>query len=518
MRVPIPALVMLFVSARSPAEEPVWRASIQPVRHQEPVKDEKKDVVPPLEKMPEPPPAPTRPPNIQGSPFSLGKAPLGLDEVFESVGRHYPLLRAIEEERAIAGGRLLSALGAFDTNLRASSGNIPLGTYENYRFSSGIEQPFTGSGITVFSQYRGGYGDFPIYYGERKTAQGGELRGGVSVPLLRDSEIDRRRASLQQAALNRDAAEPIINRQQIDIERAAARSYWNWVAAGERLRLAQQLAQLASERDRQLRELQQNKLLARIDRIDNQQNIAGRQTLLVEAQLRFQQAAIELSLFLRDDRGEPSIAGRERLPAFPVLAPVSPGEFDRELEAAFEQRPELQRLRLQRQALEVDLRLAQNQLQPTLNAFVVGSQDMGLGTPSSGPNRLDRSSLEAGFEFQLPFQRREAFGRVETARAQLRQLAAQEQFQRDAIRSEVQAAFASVERSYELHQQAARRVDLARQVADAERQRLKDGDSDVLRVTLREQAAFEAELIEVAAKLDYFRSVAEFKAAVGRIR
>jgi hypothetical protein len=34
-------------------------------------------------------------------------------------------------------------------------------------------------------------------------------------------------------------------------------------------------------------------------------------------------------------------------------------------------------------------------------------------------------------------------------------------------------------------------------------------------VTLREQAAFEAEVIEVGAQQDYFRAEAEFRAAIG---
>jgi outer membrane protein TolC len=440
---------------------------------------------------------------------------LTLDEVLDSVERDYPLLRAVEEERAITGGRLLSAMGAFDTNLRSGSYNIPIGTYENYRLITGIEQPFTTSGVNTFAQYRYGLGDFPVYYGDRKTGEGGEFRAGVSVPLLRDNSIDRRRANLRQARLNREAADPVVDRQRIDFLRAAARTYWGWIAAGERLRLAQHLADLANERDKQLKDLQENKLIARIDRIDNQQNIAGRQAVLVETQLRYQQATIELSLFLRNEQGDPTLPGAERLPRFPGMVPADPKRFEADLEAAFENRPELKRLRLQREAAEVELRLALNQTLPGLNAYVAGSQDMGFGKPRTGPDRLERSTFEMGFEFQVPVQRRDALGRVETARGQVRQIANQEQFQRDSIRAEVQGNFAAVDRAFQLHEQAVLRVQLARQVAEAERQRLKDGDSDVLRVTLREQAAFDAELLEVAAKFEYFRAIADYRAALG---
>ena len=60
------------------------------------------------------------------------------------------------------------------------------------------------------------------------------------------------------------------------------------------------------------------------------------------------------------------------------------------------------------------------------------------------------------------------------------------------MRAEVQDTFSALERSFEFYQQAKKRVELARLVARAERQQLRLGRSDVLRVTLREQAAFDA--------------------------
>jgi len=83
------------------------------------------------------------------------------------------------------------------------------------------------------------------------------------------------------------------------------------------------------------------------------------------------------------------------------------------------------------------------------------------------------------------------------------------------VRAEVQDAFSALERAVEFYRQAKQRVDLARLVARAERALLAGGRSDVLRVTLREQAAFDAEVVEIGALLDYFRALADFRAAVG---
>lgn len=501
-------------------------AAIQPVGHTEPAADNKFAAAQPQLPPPrpveqlapklgaEPPAGPGPLPPVVGSPASPG-GPLGLDEVLASVEQHYPLLRAVEQERFVAGGRLLSAMGAFDTNL--SAGVEGQGTtYDNVRPGVGITQGLPFGGLGVFAGYRGGYGEFPTYNLGQKTADGGEFRAGVTVPLLRDRAIDRPRANVQQARIDVALAEPVIERQRLDFLRAAARTYWGWVAAGLRLKVAENLVRLAVERDDQLKARVEAGPGAQIERVDNQQNIALRNGLLVQAQRAFQQATIELSLFLRDPAGCPTLAGPDRLPAFPAVLPVNPADFPAALQAAFDLRPEPRRLRLQRDKAAVELRLAENQTLPALNATVAAAQDVGFGRSSlSGPNGLDRTTVGAGLALGLPVQLRDARGRAAAARAQLIQFEQQVRNAEDVVRAEVQDTFSALERAYEFYQQAGKRVDLARFVARAERERLRIGQSDVLRVTLREQAAFDAEVVEIGAQFDYFRALADFRAAVG---
>ena len=476
--------------------------------------------LPPLPVAPVPkpgaePPAPPRAlPTLRGAATSVG-GPLGLDEVLDSVERSYPLLRAAEQERAIAGGRLVSAMGAFDLNLTAGADGQGT-TYDNIRSGVGVSQGFPIAGLGAFAGYRNGSGDFPTYNLGQKTADGGEFRAGLTIPLMRDRAIDRPRANVMQARIDVRLAEPVIERQRLDFQRAASRTYWNWVAAGQRLQVAASLVKLAVERDDQLKARVEAGPTANIERIDNQQNIALRNGVLVQAQRGFQQATIELSLFLRDAESRPTLAGVDRLPAFPDVGPVDPNVFDAALRTALDQRPEPIRLRLQRDRAAVEQRLAANQTLPSLNAIVSASQDVGFGKSSlSGPNGLDRTAVGAGLAFQLPVQRRDARGRIMLAQAQLAQIDQQLRHTEDVVRAEVQDTFSALERAFEFHQQAKKRVELARLVARAEREQLRLGRSDVLRVTLREQAAFDAEIGEIGAHQDYFRALADFKAAMG---
>ncbi|HVK10602.1 MAG TPA: TolC family protein, partial [Gemmataceae bacterium] len=495
-----------FAAAADPTRETQFAAA-QDVPAPKPKAEPKIGDVPPL-----PSPAP---PAVRGTAPSTGGA-LSLAEVLDAVERHYPLLRAVEAERVVAGGRLLSSYGAFDLNLTGSVEN-QTGTYESTRTSLGLSQGLPFAGLGLFAGYRTGSGEFPTYNLGQKTAESGEFRAGVTVPLLRDRAIDRPRATVAQAGLDVQIAEPTIDRQRLDFQRAAARTYWAWVGAGQRLRVAEELVKLADERDGQLRARVQVGPLANIERVDNQQFLAQRNGLLVQAQRAFQQAGIELSLFLRDATGRPTLAGLDRLPSFPPVGPVDPAGFDAALAAALEARPEPRRLRLQRERALVDLRLAENQTLPAVNAVVAGTQDVGPGKSSlSGPNGLDRASLNAGVLVQFPIQFREARGRVMTAQAQVAQLELQLRQAEDVVRAEVQDTFSALERAAEFHKQAAQRVELARVVAAASRERLRLGTANVLEVTQREAAAFDAEVTEIGARQDYFRALAEFRAAVGR--
>jgi outer membrane protein TolC len=454
-------------------------------------------------------------PFIPGGIPSVG-GPLGLLDVLDSVEKHYPLLQAIEQERAIAGGKLVSAMGNFDLNVIASGDSTAPATYDNFRGNVGLNQMLPVGGMSVFGGYRNGYGDFPTYNLSQLTADGGEMRAGMIIPLAKDREIDRPRAGVQQARIDVQITEPMIERQRLDFKRAAARTYWSWIANGQRLRVAQEMVKLAVERDGQLKARVEAGPAANIERIDNQQNIAFRNGLMVQSQRAFQQSSIDLSLFLRDEIGAPTIAGPDRLPDFPLVQEVDLSAFDAALGTAMEMRPEPRRLRLQREKAAVELNLARNQTRQSLNAVVAGSQDIGYGTSSlSGPNGLDRSNLNASLVYQMPVQRREARGRVLQSEATLAQLEAQLRNAEDVIRAEIQDGFSALERAYEFYQQARSRVELAQTVARAEREQLRLGRSDILRVTLREQAAFEAEIFEISARQEYFRTKTDLLVAQG---
>jgi cobalt-zinc-cadmium efflux system outer membrane protein len=440
--------------------------------------------------------------------------PLTLGEVLASVRRHYPLLQAIERERGIAAGQLTAAMGAFDTNINMAGNALAPGTYESYLSDFGLSQLMQNGGVQVFGGWRTGFGSFPTYRLGQKTADIGEFRGGITMPLARDRDIDSARAGRDKARLDRALAEPTIVRSRLDYMRAAALAFWIWQGSGERELAAEQLEELALRRDSELAQKVASGVVANIERIDNQKNIALRRGLLVQADRAVQQATIDLSLFLRDDAGKTLLPARKRMRPLPEPVKPTADVYNVSLSRALAARPEFDRITLEREKLFVERRLAVNETLPGIDAQLVGNQDAGFGkSPLSGPFGLERQVLQASLVFQMPAQRRDARGRLQSLDSQLVQLDRRLQFLTDQVRAQVQDAYSQLERAYEFHKQAVQQEDLATLVAEAEREQFRLGRSDILRVTLREQAKFDADLLEIGARQEYWKADAELRAA-----
>lgn len=448
-----------------------------------------------------------------GAPLRAETPPLLLGDVLASVTNQYPPLLAALIERDVAAGRLRSANATFDFNVFAKIFNNPSGYYDSTTVDTGFEQ-FTGWwGSTIFGGYRLTRGGALPDYDKDRTQAAGEPRVGFRLPLLRDGAIDRRRAAVLKARLDQELADPFIQRQHLDFIRAATVGYYAWLAAGQRLQLAEELLRVANDRGSSLTNQVNAGLIPRITLKDNERLVVARQLAVTQARRRFEAAALALSLFHRDSGESPVIAGRERLPAaFPVAPPPDPVRVEADIRLALAARPELRRLQLAGEKLGVDLRLARNQLLPQLDAGVSVSQDIG--------RRLyrDKGEFETqlGLEFRLPLQRSEAKGRVADVNAQLEQLLNEERFARDRIAAEVRDAASALAAAHEQIQQARLNATLAAELQAAEAERLRRGATDLLALQLREQAAFDAQVMEVDALAEYFRALADYRAATAQ--
>ena len=273
---------------------------------------------------------------------ATAQSPLQLDDILQQVERNYPPMLAALLERDVAQADVMQAMGKFDLVIGAQAETDRFGYYENQRLSFGFDQPLMAGGASVYGGWRDGGGDFAPYSGLLQTRSGGEWRGGVKLPLLRNRGIDDKRGNLQKARIGTRLADLSIDQQRLSVRQMAARRYWDWAAAGQRLRVAQDVLRVAEKRDADLREAAELGQIPSIEVTENQRQILQRQSAVVEAERALQQAAIELSLFYRDANGQPQLAAPTQLPRqLPETGSLTEEQLRQDMQTALTRRPEV---------------------------------------------------------------------------------------------------------------------------------------------------------------------------------
>lgn len=439
------------------------------------------------------------------------KPPLSLHEVLQSVDETHPKLEEADRKVEAADGKRLGASGAWDPTLKLGLRWAPVGFYQTGMVDATVSQATPLYGLGVFAGYRYGWGNFPVYKGDKETLTGGELRAGAELPLWKDGPIDERRADVSKAKLRQRQADCDRDAARLELRNKAAKAYWNWVAAGQDVRIQETLLAVATTRGKGLVGQAEAGARPEIIVVDNDRLILDRKTKLVSSRQIFESARVALSLFYRDPQQTPILVDPQRLPNLPPE--MHPEQLEPEASAerhAQENRPELCSLRLERDVANVDRRLAKNQRGPKLNVQAFVAKDIGQGAPE-----LEPVEFGAGVVFEMPLALRKARGEYRAANAEVGRLDAQVRGLTDFVTAEVRAARVTLEAAQKQVELARLQVKAARTLAQAEREKFDEGASDLVIVNLRELASAEAERLEVKALSEYQKAVADYRTATG---
>ncbi len=363
---------------------------------------------------------------------------LQLSDVIASVYRAFPVIEQSRLQAGVAAGQNLSAWGAYDTKVEGYTLNQPLGFYETYRHGLGAARQ-TWWGGYLGAGYRIGRGSFEPWYKERETNDGGEFKLALIQPLLQGRAIDAQRVEVFQTNLRRQAVTPEIQASILSYSLDAAEAYWYWLSMGAILKSQNQLLDLAETRGKQLEKLLAAEQGKQIDLIVNDSLIAERRGKVIEMEQKLWQAAAKLSMFLRDEAGQPIVAPMVWLaPEFSAILDLPLGTYEEDFANALARRPELQLIDFEIQQNRWTLQLAHNQLLPNLDFTIQGSQD--TGAPVSSLRDKSQFELEAGVVGNVPVQRRKARGKIQETNHKLAQLEQKRRYQQDKISMELQNA------------------------------------------------------------------------------
>jgi outer membrane protein TolC len=438
---------------------------------------------------------------------------LTLADVIASLYRSYPVILQARLEGPLAQGLLTEAYGAYDTKLNGYTLNEPTGFYRNYRQGVGVARQ-TWWGGYVAAGYRIGRGVFQPWYFERETNKAGEFKVALAQPLLQGRAIDPQRVAVFQASIDNRAVEPTIQEALLNVSFEAALVYWDWVSAGGKLMAQRELLQLALIREDQIEAGVEADKFAEVDLVLNKQLIAERRGLTLAAEQKFRETGFKLSLFLRDERGQPIVPNDGWLPnRFPKTTPIQNRDFNADLADALTRRPETRLIQLEIQRLRLDRQLATNDLLPRVDIVAEGSQD--IGTPTSSKNDKGEFELLIGLQSEVPIQRRKARGKLQSTSAKIAQVSEKLRLQSDKIGAELQAAFNNLVLAADQVAQANLGFEAAIDTVDRFRFAFERGKADLVQLNILEQKANEIEIKLIEAQRLWFSALADLQRALG---
>lgn len=450
-------------------------------------------------------------------PMAAFANPLNLREVLKSVEETHPDLVAAVAGVDEARGGLMTARSAFDLKLYAEGGLALIGKYDKTHGAIGLSQPTTVSGLELWTRYENG-ASFPPYDGGLVTSEAGRVSIGVVLPLLRDRPIDEARLGRLVSELQVSIAEEQLRQTRASLLSGAAATWWKWVIAGKKLQAYEELVLQAEERKSFLEEQVKAGALPRVELVDNLRVLSGRRAKLAAMRLEFRQLCLEIGLYRRTEAGIPVAARPDELPQMPVLEPfvfMNRGH----LEKALLEAPGRRIYERAANIVEKELQLARNQTLPELDLELYSSQSFGAPRPYSA---LDGSVTEttAGGKMKLSWdvQRNKARGKAAGLRAKLRALEARNRQLSDKLGAAFEGQVASLEAQFEIAELSREATRQAREVSDAERQSFEMGQSSLLALNLREQAAIATYLEELDAVLEFQRAWVKLQELIGNNR
>ncbi|NOT44718.1 MAG: TolC family protein [Acidobacteria bacterium] len=216
------------------------------------------------------------------------------------------------------------------------------------------------------------------------------VAASYSQPLLRGFRIDQTREQVQQARIDRGLTDVTVRQLMAQIRAAVQRAYWELayaVGAVETTRRSRDLAQRQLE-DNQLRlELG---TVTQIDVLQSRAEVAARTQAVVQSEGTWRAAQTALKQLIVADTADPMWRATLVPADSPQLAAPAVVDVDVATARALANRTDLQTLSRQRERLDLNLRLLEDQRRPAVDLNV------GLSLNGVGGTQILRSSSSLG--------------------------------------------------------------------------------------------------------------------------
>ncbi len=441
---------------------------------------------------------------------------LSISNTFDLINQYHPIAKQANLKVDMSKAALMSARGAFDPAFYL---NNEQKTFDgkNYFYYSNPELKIpTWYGIEVKAGYENNYGERL----STETTLGKSSYIGVSVPLLKDLLIDKRRSDLAQSKvlvqLSKEEKQLILNDLYLD----GASSYWQWAYAVQKQMLFSDILKNSKNRLDFIKKSFQSGDRAAIDTVEGLlqlQNIMNLQSQAWAEQIEEQS---KLSNFLWDTKQQPYELNETITPDSSwLLVDLNQIEMPtllQVIEEATLTHPKIKLVDFKTAMLQIEKQYKTQNLLPT---FRVNYNFLNKGYQFINPmsQSLYTNNYKAGIQFGLPLFLRQARGDLKQANIKIAQQEEETKQVKLEIENKIKKYYAELVALKNQQLLTNQSVENAKKLLDAEFQRFEIGESSLFLVNNRELKYIEVLLKSYELKSKFFKTLIALNWAKGKV-
>lgn len=426
---------------------------------------------------------------------------LSAEQVTDIVKRYHPVARQADLFIEKAKADLTIARGGFDPTLENNNARKTFDGTEYYYYNRPELSIPTWFGVEI----RAG-----LEYLSGNRTDPSETRGessyvGISIPLAQNLLMDKRRAALQTARIYREAS--TVEKRNIlnNLLQDAMKSYWDWTEKFQAYRILSNAVQVNEKRVQLVRTAFQLGDRPAIDTTEALTQLQQFEVMKNQAWMEFQNAGLELSVFLWTDNDQPYLLPETVQPAddlqqirtqtfqLPDLAVL--------LEAARKNHPELRLYDYKLDALAVEKKLKFQQLLPVIN-FKYNQLGRGYDLAKTATTPLFENNFQYGVSMGIPLRLSQGRGEYRKAKIKITETRLSQNQKQLQLENKVKSCFnelAALQKQLLIQEKAWQNYAALQR---GEEVRFNAGESSLFLINARENKALEAfqKLQELKAK------------------
>jgi outer membrane protein TolC len=442
--------------------------------------------------------------------------PFTVENFFQLTLAHHPIVKQANLLSEIARQEIRLARGSFDPKLELQYVNKQYNSLEYYNILNGsIKFPtaLPVDPVIGLDKSTGNYVNPERYISDEYNYR--QVYAGFALPLGRGLITDERRTALRQAELFSKMAEAdqinMINKILLD----GAKDYWHWYFTYYNYRLTNWGVVVASDIFKRVKNNCDYGEAAPIDSVQAKITLQQRLIEQQEALLDFKNAGLQLSTYLWDSLNNPIALD---LMWAPVLQPDASFNnitvLNQLLEQAQENHPDLRKLKIKLNQLEVDRKLAAEFLKPRLDlSYYLLNQPF---NPEGVSSLAFNDNYKFGLDFSIPVFLRKERSKLAQVKIKINQTEYERNLAERQIINDIQATYNELVNANQVLTQQSNMVSNYQRLLKAELFNLENGESDLFKINIQQEKLLQSQskMLKLMAEVEKKKALLYWAAGV----